>query len=185
MDQVVVVGVKPTTQSAVQVHHRGDPVEAKTVEAILLHPEADIAQQEAQHLHLAVVEDERIPHVVPPLWAGVEILVLGSVELVESVVDVLDRMAMDQVQQHAQTQAVGRVDQVFEVLGRAEAGRRSVEVAHVISEGAVVGVLHDGHELHGVVAEVGDARQHLFGELVVGPDFLLFLRHTDVGFVAA
>ena len=57
------------------------------------------------------------------------------------------------------------------------------KVGHVVAEGAVVGVLHDGHELDGVVAEGFDAGEDVGGELVVGADFFFFGGHADVGFV--
>ncbi len=55
----------------------------------------------------------------------------------------------------------------------------------MVAEGTVVGVLHDGHELDGVVAEAGDAGEDVVGEFIEGADFAFFLGHADVGFVDA
>ena len=50
------------------------------------------------------------------------------------------------------------------------------EVGDVVAEGAVVGVLLDGHDLQRVVAQAADARQHLLGKRHVGVD--LRSRHN-------
>ena len=137
---------------------RGDAVEAEAVEAELLEPVADVGEQEAADLVAAVVEALRVPRRVLAALAGVEVLVAGAVEVVEALGEVLDGVGVDDVQQDGEAEAVGGVDEVLEVLGRAEARGRGEEVRDVVAEGAVVGVLLDGHELDGVVAGAGDAR---------------------------
>ncbi len=59
-----------------------------------------------------------------PARAGVEILVIGAVEQVQALLRVLHRMAVDDIQQHANAQAVGGVDQRLQFLRRAEARLR-------------------------------------------------------------
>ena len=76
-----------------------------------------------------------------PARAGVEILVVGAVEVVQAFVRVLHRVAVDEVEQHAHAQAVGGVDQVLQFLRRAEARGDREEVADVIAERAVVRML--------------------------------------------
>ncbi len=44
-------------------------------------------------------------------------------------------------------------------------------------------MLHDGHQLNGVVAQRFDALQIEIGELAIGADALALLRHADVGLV--
>ena len=94
-------------------------------------------------------------------------------------------MRVNQVEEDTQAHPVGGVDQFLQLLRRAEARRDRIKIAHVIAEGAVVGVLLNGHELDGVVAQVGDARQDVFGELGEAADLSFFLGHADVGFVDA
>ena len=38
------------TDAVVMVEHGGDPIEPEAVEAVLLHPPAEVGQQETQHL---------------------------------------------------------------------------------------------------------------------------------------
>ena len=90
---------------------------------------------------------------------------------------------MDDVQQHGQAEAVRLVDERLEVVGRAVPGGRREEVRHLIAEGRVVRVLHDRHQLHGVVAVALDAREHVAHELEVGAHALLLGRHAHMRLV--
>jgi hypothetical protein len=47
------------------VQHARDTVEAETVELVLLHPESQIAEEEAQDFVAAVVEQPAVPQLVP------------------------------------------------------------------------------------------------------------------------
>lgn len=64
-----------------------------------------------------------------------------------------------------QAQAVGGIDELLELFGRAEAGRDGEEVGDLVAEGGVVGVLHHGHQLNGRVARLLDVGQQVLSEL--------------------
>jgi len=53
----------------------------------------------------------------------------------------------------------------------------------MVTEGPVVGMLGNGHELKGVVAGGRNAWNDMVGELPVGADLFDFLGHAHVGFV--
>ena len=72
---------------------------------------------------------------------------------------------------------------MLQILGGAELGGSSEEIADLIAEGAVVGMFHDGHDLNGVVTQSLDPGQGLFFEFLIGADLALFLGHADVAFV--
>ncbi len=55
----------------------------------------------------------------------------------------------------------------------------------MVSEGAIVGVLLQGHDLDGVVAQLADARQHGHAEVQVAVHAWLLTGHADVAFVDA
>lgn len=97
---------------------------------------------------------------------------LSAVELVEAVEDILGGVRVHHVEEHDETVAVRRVDQLLQLLRVSvaaananaidqTAGRRRrssfhspgrrVKVGHLVAETGVVDVLHDGHELYGVV----------------------------------
>jgi len=61
------------------------------------------------------------------LCAAVEVLVVAAVELVEAVGDVLARVRVDDVEEDRKAEAVRRVDQLLELLGRACTSRGSRE----------------------------------------------------------
>ena len=92
-------------------------------------------------------------------------------------------MGMHDVEQHEHAHLVRAVDKVFQVVRLAVPTARGKEIRYLIAERGVVRVLHDCHQLYGVVAEVADARQVKFGKLTVGADALALLRHADVRLV--
>lgn len=61
----------------------------------------------------------------------------------------------------------------------------SKEVGDMVSEGAVVGVLLQGHDLDGIVAQLADARQHGHAEVQVAVHARLLTGHADVALVDA
>ena len=84
-------------------------------------------------------------------------------------------MRVDEVHDDAKAHAMRGVDERLEVVGSAEARGRSEEGAHVVAEGAVIGMLHDRHELDDVVAGLLDAWKHLVAELRIKPFKTLIL----------
>lgn len=43
------------------VQHTGDSVESEAIKTVLLHPEAQVAEKEAQHLMVAIVKQPAVP----------------------------------------------------------------------------------------------------------------------------
>ncbi len=85
----------------IEIEHAGDAVEAEAVEAEFFEPEAAVGEQEALDFVFAVIEEEGIPAAVEASGAGVEILMIGAVEMVEAFVGVFDGVAVDDIQEHA------------------------------------------------------------------------------------
>lgn len=73
----------------VSVQHAGDTVETETVELVLLHPETQITEEEAQDLVMSVIEQSAVPKLVTSLCALVEVEVIAAVEHVQAIEDVL------------------------------------------------------------------------------------------------
>ena len=150
---------------------------------IFFHPELAVAQQEVEHFVLAVVEAKRVPCGMLAAVAGVEVLRAGAVEASEALGLVLDGVAVHYVHNHGNALRVGLVDEGLELFGRTEAAAGGEEVADVVAEGAVVGMLLYGHYLYGVVAVSHDAGQHVGAEFVVGAHALVLLGHAYVALV--
>ena len=53
----------------------------------------------------------------------------------------------------------------------------------MITEGTIVGVLHDRHQLNRIVTRLDNTREYHFAKLIVGPYALFFLCHANMGFV--
>ena len=136
-----------------------------------------------EHLVLAVIEAKRIPRRVFAPLVVVEIEVVRAIEAAKAFQLVLHGVAVHDVHDHGDAHLVRLVDQLFQLVGRTETGRGGEEAAHMIAEGAIVGMLLDGHDLDGVVAILGDAGQHLLAKLAVGAHLLLARAHSDVALV--
>ena len=181
--EVVGIAREVPSEAMIPVEHGRHAVEAETVEMELVEPVAAVRKQKMEHVRLAVVEAARIPGLVPALRSGVEILAVGAVEARKAVALVLDGMGMHEIHDHPQAHAMRRIHERLEVLGRAETRRRREEAGHVVAKAAVVRMLHDRHQLHGVVAGRLDARQRQVPKLGVGPHLALFLGHAHMRLV--
>ena len=178
--EIAVVAHKVRAQPVVVVKHGGHAVEAEAVEVVLLQPELEVGEQEVDDLVLAVVEQLGVPRRV---ILRDEVLVVGAVKAVETLVGVLAGVGMHHVQKHEHAHLVRGVDEVLEVLGVAVPRGGGEEIRHLIAKGGVVGMLHDGHELDGVVPCLLHAVEDAVGKFAVGADGFVLLRHAHVGFV--
>ena len=165
------------------VEHRGDAVEAEPVEVELVEPVLDVREQEVLHLALAVVEELRVPVGLVAGLARARVEVVRAVKFVDPLVEVLHVVGVHEVHDDRQPQFVGPADELLELLGGSEARRGGEEARDVVAERAVVGVLGDGHQLHGVVAVLFYNGQDLLGEFAVGAHPFALLGHAHVGLV--
>jgi hypothetical protein len=46
--------------------------------------------------------------------------------------------------------------------------RRRVETGHLVAKAGIVRMLHDGHELNDIVAQICDSRKYILCELFIG-----------------
>jgi len=97
----------------------------------------------------------------------VEEATVGSIELVEAVLDVLGGVRMDHIEENKEPMRVSHVDHALQLLWVTETTRSRIEAGHLVAEAGVVCVLHDGHHLDTVVALALNARHDSVGELVI------------------
>ena len=174
---------KRGAQAVVMIEHAGDAVKAEAVKMIFFQPEAHVGKQEMDHAGFAVIKHPGIPGRMIACLSFFKELAVGSVKARDSFRGVLDRVGVDDVQQHGQAQLMGPVDQGLQFVRRPVAGGSGVKIADLIAERAVIRVLHDGHQLHRVIAVFFDSGKNVPGKLRVGADPLLLRSHADVGFV--
>jgi hypothetical protein len=169
----------------VSVNHARDSIKAETVKLVLFHPEAQVTEQEPQHLVATVVEQSAVPQVMTAPCSLVEVEVVAAIEHVQSVKDVLGRVAVDDIEQNGNAHAVSGVNELLKLVGHTVTAACSEEAVDLVSKAGVVCVLHDGHELDDIVPKVADAGQDVVGELFVCGDFAVGRRDSDVGLVDA
>ena len=157
----------PVLARVVEIEHGGHGVHAQPVDVVLVDPEQGVGDEEGAHLVAAVVEDQRAPVLVFALQrVGVGVQ-LGAVEHVEAGA-VLGEMGRHPVEDHAQAGGMAPVDEVHEILGRAEAAGGREEAEHLVAPGAVEGVFGDGQHLDVGVAHLLDVGDEGVGHLPVG-----------------
>ena len=152
----------------VEVEHGGDRVHAQAVSVILVEPEQRAGEQEAAHLVAAEVKDVRFPLRMEAL-ARVRVLVEVRTVEVSEPVRVVGEMRRHPVEDHAYAVLVQMVHQVHEILRCAVAAGGREEADHLVSPGAVEGMLHYRQEFHvcepHVVAVLGQlGRQFAIGQ---------------------
>lgn len=150
---------------------------------ILVHPETQVAEQEAHDFVVTVVEESAVPLVVAALASTVEVLVIGSVELVQTIQYILGSVAVNDVEQYSNSQAVSGVNQLLEVLRGSISTASGEEVVNLITKTGVVSMLHNSHQLDNIVTKIFDTRKHVSGELLVGSYTLLRGGDTNMGLV--
>ena len=98
--EVVIVTVHEcVVHSVMLVQDRGDAVEAETVKLVLLDPPPQVGEEEAENLPRGVVVDARIPKRVVSLGTLVEVLVRGTVKVVDAVLDVLGSVRVNDIEE--------------------------------------------------------------------------------------
>lgn len=120
---------------------------------------------------------------MPTLGAFVEVLVVAAVEHVETVQHVLRCVGVDNVEEDSDAHAVGGIDKLFQFIWKAVTTASGKEAVYLVAETGIVGVLHNGHELDDVVAEILDSGQDVCSELFVRCDLGIRGGDADVCFV--
>jgi hypothetical protein len=143
----------PVRARVIEVQHRGDGVDAETIEVVLLEPEQRVRQQEVADLVAAVVEDQRAPVLVLALPRVFVLVERGAVEAREAV-RILREVARHPVEQHADAGAVTRVDEVLEVVRVAVTAGRREEAGDLVAPRSAVGMFQHRQQL--------DVREALF-----------------------
>lgn len=108
------------------------------------------------------------------LRAAMEVLVIRPVEHVQTIKHILGRMTMYHVEENNDAHAMGSVDQLLKVFRRAISAAGGEEVVDLVAEAGVVGMLHDSHQLDGIVPQIPYPREH-------GSSKLLVSRYAKLG----
>ena len=132
--EIVVVTYKILPETVVPVQHRRDAVETETVDVIFLHPVLHVREEEVLGFVLAVVEAAGAPGGMAALRTGVEVQVVGAVEVREALGLVADAVAVDNVHDDRDALAVSVVHQALELLRSAEAGAQGEEIGDLVTK---------------------------------------------------
>ena len=137
----------PVLAAIVQIEHGGDGIHPQAVHVVLLQPEHGGGEEEGADLAAAIVKDVGAPVGVGAL-AGVGVFIGGgAVELVEAK-GIPGEVGGDPVHDDTDTRLMELVDEVFQIIGDAEAAGGGEVAGALVAPGGIQGVLGDGEELY-------------------------------------
>ena len=149
----------------------------------LCKPELAVAQQEVNHLVLTVVEAETVPSRMFVTVARIEILVRIAGKIAKALNLVLHCMRMNDIHDNSNTILMSRINKILQLFRSTETAAGCKEAAHMITEGTIIWMLLDSHDLDAVVTVLDDARQYILLELSIGTYLLGILTHTDMALI--
>jgi hypothetical protein len=117
------------------VHHTGHTIKPKPVKHVLVHVKPQVGQEEPQNLVVAIVEQSTVPKLVSTPGSFVEVTVIGSVKVVQSILRVLGSVGVDDVEEDDHAHPVSSVDEGFEVVRSSISRRSSKERVDLVSKG--------------------------------------------------
>ena len=181
--EVVTVITERLSQTVAVVEHRGYTIEAETIEVVFAEPVLAVAQEEVHHLILTIVEAETVPSWMLMSVARIEVLVRITGKIAETFHLVLHCMRVNDIHNDSYAILMGCINERLEFLWGSETAAGSKEAANVVTEGSVVRMLLDSHDLNAVVTILYDTWQHVFLEFRVGAHLLGILSHAYVALV--
>src|SRR5262249_52436041 len=109
----------PRFAGIVEVEHGGDGIDSESVDVVAIEPEQGITEEEISDLGAAVVEDLGAP-VAMFAQPGIGMLVEMRAIKVAKAVNVVGEVSGNPVEDHSIAMAVQGVDEVSEIVRRAE-----------------------------------------------------------------
>ena len=126
----------------VEVEHRGDGIDAQAVEMEFLGPVERIVDEVGKHLGAAEIVDRGVPVGMEALARILMLVKRGAVEPAQAV-GVGREMRRHPVEDDADADLVGAVDEAGETLRLAEAGGRRIEAGGLVAPGRIEGIFGD------------------------------------------
>lgn len=133
--KILMVSAREASPDTVmKVHHARHAIKPESVEMILLNPESQVTEQESKDLMRAIIEETAIPKLVTPPGTFVEVAMIGAIEEVEPIEDVLTRVGVNDVEKDGYAHAVGGVNELFELVGGTVARASREKTIDLVSE---------------------------------------------------
>ena len=117
------------------VHHASHSIEPKPVKHVLVHVESQVGQEEPQDLVVTIVEQPTVPQFVSTSSSLVEVTVIRSVKVIQSILGILGSVRVDDVEQDNHSHPVSSVDEGLELVRGSVTRRGSEERVDLVSEG--------------------------------------------------
>ena len=149
----------------IEIEHRGDGIDAQTVDMVAVEPVERAGGEEVSHLTTAEIIDGRVP-VGMEAAARIGIFIeRPAIEMGEAVL-VGREMRRHPVEDNAETGLMGAIDEAGEAGRIAMARRRREESDRLIAPGRVERMLGDRQEFEMGEAEIGGIGDQPVGDLV-------------------
>ena len=181
LPSAVLVGDPAALRPAVvEIEHRGDRIDAQSVDPVAIEPEQPAREQEIGNFGAAVVVDQRVPIEMTALPRIDMLVQCGAVELAEPM-RIVGEMSRHPVEHDGKAGAMAGIDQGREIGGRAEPAGGREQSGRLVTPGAVEGMLGDRHEFDMREAEIVRIGRQLLGELAIAEPTAALLRSAAPG----
>ena len=167
----------------IRIQNRSNCVKPEPINLKLSHPISKIGKQKPFNLVLLVVEAHGVPLGVVPFGSFVLVTEFSSVELTDAIHYIGTCMWLHYVNDYLDVELVGGIDEILKITWRTWSRGWCKEAGDMVSEGGVIGVLLDGHQLNYVIPGIPYLRKYFVSKLPVASNLTFFLGHTYVCFV--
>src|ERR1700693_6066321 len=157
----------------VEIKHRSDCVDAKTIDVIVVQPEQAICDKKIAYLVSTVIKDQGTPISMFTL-AGISVFVkMGSIEQSETM-RILWEMSGNPVDDDAESVFVSTIDKMPKLIGVPEPARRGEVAGNLIAPGSIEGMLGDRHQFEMRITQVLHIRDQTIGEADIAQESITF-----------
>ena len=132
---------------------------------------------------LSIIKQLGVPCLMVTSCTAVEELIIRSIKLIDTLARILRCVGMYHVKQHTDAHIMCLIYQIFQILWHTTSGCRCEEATDLITKGTVVRMLHNGHNLDGVVSKILDAWKYVICKLEVGANLSLLLSHAYMALI--
>ena len=165
--------------AVIQVQHRRHCVHPETVHMKFFNPVQSIGNQEIPHLIAPIIKDLRAPVRMFPL-PGVRMLIAGSAVKFSQPMGIFRKMGGNPVQNHADFILMKIIHQIFKLQRTPIAGCGGIIACHLVSPGAVKGMLGNSHQLHMGIAHLFHIVHKGLGKFLIIIKPVLVIRRNGV-----
>ncbi len=142
-----------------------------------------LESKNCKHFPLGIIENLGIPVWVVAFLASMKVLIISSIEKIQSFQNIFYSVGMHNIQDDGNSQSVRFFNQIFQIFWSSKSGRWRKKTRHMIAERAIIRMFLNCHHLDCRVTISVNSWQNVIGKFSVSSQSRLFVCHADMAFV--